>query len=58
MQNTREYPRLGAFVAEVDVPDEDMELKRTGRQQGHYTVWGGAEALLTGVRNVLLVEIG
>lgn len=34
-------PALGSFIAEVFIPDDScaIEVVRTGRSRGHYTVW-------------------
>ena len=48
-------PNLGAYIAEVEIPDDaDLEIEQTGRA-GHYTIWGSPARLLSSVRCVVPV---
>jgi hypothetical protein len=47
---------LGAYIAEVEIPDgADLEIEQTGRA-GHYTISGSPARLLGYVRRVAPVE--
>jgi hypothetical protein len=49
-QQARRFPRLGRFVAEMDIPDDgSIPVERTGAAEGHHTVWGTPEELLARV---------
>jgi len=46
---------LGAFIAELEIPIGPacyIEVARTGRSEGHYTVWASPEYLASRVVNV------
>jgi hypothetical protein len=49
----RRVPELGAFIAEVFIPDDScaIEVARTGRG-GHYTVWASPAYFVTHVVSV------
>ena len=52
----RQTPALGAFIAEVVLPDDvGVEVEQTGRA-GHYTIWASPGRMLGSVRRVLPVE--
>lgn len=54
--NARVFPRLGRFLAALDVPeDSPIQAERTGKAEGHYTLWAEAGALLARVVAVLPV---
>jgi hypothetical protein len=51
----KRFPGLGGFLAELQVPDDmpGVRCERTfPRSEGHYTVWGNADVLMT-----LVVEV-
>ena len=53
----RDYPKIGAFIAAVDVPDDGRyRLERTTASAGHWTAWGDADALLACVVSVTPVQ--
>lgn len=53
----RRIPRLGAFLARLDVPhDGPIRCRQTGSNPAHYTVWGEPDDLLSVVVAVLPVE--
>jgi hypothetical protein len=46
-QTARDYPRLGAYIAELDIPEGGtVRAQRTTKSLGHYTLWGDAVAML------------
>jgi hypothetical protein len=55
-QTARDYPRLGTYIAELDIPDGSaFRIERTTASQGHYTVWataGDVLACVTAIRPV------
>lgn len=59
-RQVREFPRLGAFVAELRIPDQrvgPIRWQRTfSRNPGHYTLWGDSDELLGYVVNIVPVE--
>ena len=59
-RQAREYPRLGAYIAELRIPDQTampIRWRRTiPRNPGHYTLWCDPEELLAFVVNVVPVE--
>ena len=55
-QIMRRYPRTGAYIARLHVPDEliaagTIRIERTGNRRAHYTLWGRPEALLACVQS-------
>jgi hypothetical protein len=50
----RRYPRLGRFVAEIYIPDDDcaIEVVRTLNTPGHFTVWASPAYFLSRVVSV------
>ena len=56
----RRYPRLGAFVAEVSIPDSDTEIaiRRSGDDptDSHYTIWGDPVVCLRYVTSIVSVS--
>jgi hypothetical protein len=54
-RNARKFPRLGAFIATVTIPDDALvRIERTSGP-GHYTVWGHPAYLLERVTDVTKV---
>jgi hypothetical protein len=52
----RHTPTLGAYIAEVEIPDDaELEIEQTGRAS-HYTIWGPPARLPGYVRRVVPVE--
>lgn len=49
----RRVPELGAFIAEVFIPDDScaIEVARTGRG-GHYTVWASPAYFVSHIESV------
>ena len=46
-RNARIFPSLGAFVAEIAIPDEaTCTAERSGRHPGHHTLWASPADLL------------
>jgi hypothetical protein len=46
-------PRLGAFVAELSIPDDAaIRSERMTKSHGHYTLWGDLAAILACVVDV------
>jgi len=40
-------PHQGQFIAAIEIPsDGRITYKRTGTNEGHYTLWGNADVLL------------
>lgn len=51
-----QYPRMGAHIAVVAIPDDSPVLvKRTTSSDGHYTVWATSEWLLSAVVSIVSV---
>jgi hypothetical protein len=51
------FPRLGAFIAMLDVPDDGrFRIEQTTLTVAHYTIWGDTVALLEFVTAVLPKE--
>ena len=49
-QTALDYPRLGTFIAEIDIPDEgSIHVERTTNSLGHYTLWGEAATIMARV---------
>jgi len=43
----RRNPRLGPFIAVLDIPDDGaIRVERTTHRPGHYTVWGAPDTIL------------
>jgi hypothetical protein len=50
----KDFPLLGGYIAQVDVPDDaPVRVERTLRTRGHHTVWADPQVLL---RHVVSVE--
>ena len=58
VRKARQYPALGAYVAELDIPETPaVRIERTlQRSRGHHTVWGNPSYLLTCTVWVVPVE--
>lgn len=51
------YPRLGRFVAVLDIPDSPLiRTERTTKTEGHYTIWGPVSVLLDSVVSVVSID--
>jgi hypothetical protein len=49
-------PHLGQFLAVLDVPEDGtIQYERTGRQTGHWTLWGNPDALRNAVVSTIRV---
>src|SRR4051794_15826292 len=50
----RRSPFLGSFIAELFIPDDScaIEVVRTGRSRGHYTVWASPAYFISRVISV------
>lgn len=48
--------QMGNYVAELLLPEEGVEIRRTGRARGHHTVWASPDVLLRSVTHVRRVE--
>jgi hypothetical protein len=48
------FPGLGSFIAEIFIPDDDcaIEVARTFRSEGHYTVWASPAYFVSHVVSV------
>lgn len=53
-RKARQYPALGAFVAELALPP-GIAVERTTPSPGHHTLWASPEALLACVVRVVPV---
>lgn len=52
-----QFQMHGSFVAELTLPIGGLiHWKRTGKAQGHFTVWGNADAILACVTGVIDVN--
>lgn len=57
-QQARTYPKLGRYVAEIDIPlDAPVECERTTRTAGHWTIWASPGYLLGRIVTVSPVEL-
>lgn len=57
-QKAKEFPAQGAFIATLAIPDDGrIRYERTGRTEGHYTLWGDANDLLRCVTSVQPVRV-
>jgi hypothetical protein len=55
-RKARQYPILGAFLAEIAVsPEQPVAIERTTPSPGHHTIWAPAEELLHCVVRVVSV---
>lgn len=46
-QTALDYPRLGTYIAVLDIPEEGpIGAERTTNSLGHYTLWGDAVTML------------
>ena len=56
-EQARRFPRLGRFIATIEVPDNELlTFERTGERPGHYTLWGPAETLAQCVVHMARVD--
>jgi hypothetical protein len=48
------FPRLGQFIVEIDIPDDNcfIEVSRTTQTPGHYTVWASPAYLISRVVSI------
>ncbi len=47
-------PGFGQFIAVLEIsPESTIRYQRTGRKQGHHTLWGAPEDLLAAVIEVI-----
>jgi hypothetical protein len=48
-------PELGQFIAELFIPDDDckIEVARTFRTEGHYTVWASPAYFVSRIVSVM-----
>ncbi len=52
------FPAQGAFIAALAIPNAGrITYERTGRTEGHYTLWGDADDLLKCVTSVQPVHV-
>jgi hypothetical protein len=55
-----ELPRLGKYLAELQIPDDAAQSIRWERtiphNDGHFTLWGDADSLLACVVRVIAIE--
>ena len=52
-RKARQYPMLGAYVAELSVPlERSVAIERTTPSPGHHTIWAAAADLLNWVVRV------
>ena len=52
-RQARALPRLGRFVAEIDIGDGSFRVERTNPgNPGHHTLWGNAERVVQRVVRV------
>ncbi len=57
-QKAMEFPMQGAFIAALAIPsDGRITYERTGKTEGHYTLWGNADDLLKCVTSVQPVRV-
>jgi hypothetical protein len=56
LNRARDLPRLGTFVARLDVPADAAITWEKTLGRGHYTIWGDAEQLLGCVGAVVPVQ--
>jgi hypothetical protein len=46
-QKASAFPAQGDFIATIVIPDDSrITYERTGKSEGHYTLWGAAHDLL------------
>lgn len=57
LKHRRRHRNLGRYVAEVNLTSADLfRAERTGRSQGHWTVWADSHILLERVTAIIAVE--
>ncbi len=54
-QQQARFPRLGSYIAVLDLPMVRFRMERSTATPGHFTVWGDPKDLLQCVREVLLL---
>lgn len=56
----RRYPKLGRFLAEFEVADDDPEIqfRLTSGRNSHYTVWGEPAVFVRRTRRVIPCDTG
>ncbi len=53
----RRFPRLGAYIAVLDIPVDDLiRIERTLREPGHHTIWGEPDELLRAIVAVISAQ--
>ena len=53
LAQARAYPRLGRYIAALDLPAvPEVRVERTTQTDGHYTIWGPIPALIAAVVSV------
>ena len=53
----RAVPWLGSYIAALDIPEAgEVEYERTASAQGHRTIWGSPEAVMSLVVSVTPVD--
>jgi hypothetical protein len=56
-EKARAIPSLGAFIAEVILPESlECRIEQTGRELEHHTVWESPDTLLTHVNAIVHVD--
>jgi hypothetical protein len=46
----RRFPSLGKFIVAIEVDDQVIAFRPTGRDRGHHTIWGDPEVIMEGVK--------
>ncbi len=54
-RKARAFPAIGAFIAEVEIPEDARVVIERTRGAGHYTVWGNPSELLAHVISVVRI---
>jgi hypothetical protein len=55
-RKARGFPLLGAYIAEVRLPDDPaISYERTTKSMGHFTIWGDARHLMRCVVRIVPV---
>lgn len=57
LQRAKDFPMHGDYIAEVTIPEGSLIVaRRTTRTEGHYTLFGNADAILACVTRVIQVN--